>query len=132
MVPRKREMVERLYHATSCSTTLALSPLSRPRPARSDSQPAGDGSGGADDAVAQVPSVCKLVKVLAREEQAVKQRLRQWTKPDTHSLVLSAALDLTLCSGRKAHPFLNYSRQTAVRSKEKRNTPARRSARGGV
>lgn len=27
--------------------------------------------------------------------QAVKQRLRQWTKPDNHTLVLNAALDLT-------------------------------------
>jgi hypothetical protein len=27
--------------------------------------------------------------------QAAKQRLRQWTKRDTHSLVLNAALDLT-------------------------------------
>jgi hypothetical protein len=27
--------------------------------------------------------------------QAIKQRLRQWTKPDNHTLVLNAALDLT-------------------------------------
>jgi hypothetical protein len=27
--------------------------------------------------------------------QAVKQRLRQWKKPDNHTLVLNAALDLT-------------------------------------
>ncbi len=27
--------------------------------------------------------------------QAVKQRLRQWTKPDNHTPVLNAALDLT-------------------------------------
>lgn len=27
--------------------------------------------------------------------QAVKQRLRQWTKPDNHALVLNAAVDLT-------------------------------------
>ncbi len=27
--------------------------------------------------------------------QAVKQRLRQWTKPDNHTLVLNAAMDLT-------------------------------------
>lgn len=29
--------------------------------------------------------------------QAIKQRLRQWTKPDNHTLILNAALDLT-CS----------------------------------
>jgi hypothetical protein len=28
--------------------------------------------------------------------QAIIQRLRQWTKPDNHTLALSAALDLTL------------------------------------
>ena len=27
--------------------------------------------------------------------QAAKQRLRQWTKPDNHALVLNAAMDLT-------------------------------------
>ena len=27
--------------------------------------------------------------------QAAKQRLRQWTKPDSHALVLSTALDVT-------------------------------------
>jgi putative transposase len=27
--------------------------------------------------------------------QVVKQRLRQWTKPDNHSLLINAALDLT-------------------------------------
>jgi hypothetical protein len=27
--------------------------------------------------------------------QAVKQRLRQWTQPDNHSLIRNAALDIT-------------------------------------
>ena len=27
--------------------------------------------------------------------QAVKQRLRQWTRPDNHTLILNTALDLT-------------------------------------
>jgi putative transposase len=27
--------------------------------------------------------------------RVVKQRLRQWTKPDNHSLLINAALDLT-------------------------------------
>jgi len=31
----------------------------------------------------------------AQSPQAVKQRLRQWTKPDNHTLVLNTALDLT-------------------------------------
>ena len=29
--------------------------------------------------------------------QAVKQWLRQWTKPDNHALALNAGLDLTRC-----------------------------------
>ncbi len=37
-----------------------------------------------------------LRQIVHSLSQAVKQRLRQWTKPDKHSLVLNTVLYLTL------------------------------------
>jgi len=36
-----------------------------------------------------------LRQIVHSLSQAVKRRLRQWTKPDNHSLALNTALDLT-------------------------------------
>ena len=36
-----------------------------------------------------------LRQIVHSLSQTVKQRLRQWTKPDNHTLVLNTALDLT-------------------------------------
>ena len=36
-----------------------------------------------------------LRQIVHSLSQAVKRRLRQWTKPDNHTLVLNTALDLT-------------------------------------